>query len=81
MRVIRHESGWDIALDLVFTDKTTAETIAYRIRQAMHALIRDAVDSSMCGRKTGQNAPEDPPSPILRTIDDRDSKFTQPQER
>jgi len=51
MRVIRHESGWDIALDMVFTDKTTAHTIAQRIRHGVHALIRDAVDASMCGSK------------------------------
>jgi hypothetical protein len=51
MRVIRHESGWDIAMDMVFTDKTTAHTIAQRIRHGVHALIRDAVDASMCGCK------------------------------
>lgn len=51
MRVIRHESGWDIALDMVFTDKKTAETIARRIQHAVQALIRDAVDASMCGNK------------------------------
>jgi hypothetical protein len=51
MRVIRHESGWDIALDIVFTDKKTADTIAHRIQYAVHALMRDAVDASMCGRK------------------------------
>ena len=47
MRVIRHESGWDIALDMVFTDKHTADAVAKRIRNAVHALVRDAVDPSM----------------------------------
>lgn len=56
MRVIRHESGWDIALDMVFTDKHTAQTIAERIGAALHALVRDAVDASMCGRKTAKDA-------------------------
>lgn len=56
MRVIRHESGWDIALDMVFTDKHTADTIAKRIQHAVHALIRDAVDASMCGRKAANDA-------------------------
>lgn len=59
MRVIRHESGWDIALDMVFTDKHTAEIIAKRIQHAVHALIRDAVDASMCGRKGDKDASED----------------------
>jgi hypothetical protein len=49
MRVIRHESGWDIALDMVFTDKDKAEIFAKRIQHAIHALKRDAVDASMCG--------------------------------
>ena len=47
MRVIRHESGWDIGLDMVFTDKRTAVIVADRIRHAVRALVRDAVDPSM----------------------------------
>jgi hypothetical protein len=56
MRVIRLDSGWDIALDIVFTDKDTAYTIAERIQHPLHALIRDAVDASMCKRKAPRDA-------------------------
>lgn len=38
-------------MDMVFTDKTTAHTIAQRIRYGVHAPIRDVVDASMCGCK------------------------------
>jgi len=55
MRVIRHESGWDIALDMVFTHKETAEIIATRIQNAVHALVRDSVDESMCGHNDAEN--------------------------
>lgn len=58
MRVIRHESGWDIALDMVFADKITAAIIAERIQHAVHALILDAVDASMCGRTNAKDARE-----------------------
>jgi hypothetical protein len=55
MKVIRHDSGWDIALDMVFIDRTTAEIIAKRIQHAVHALVRDAVYESMCGRNTARD--------------------------
>lgn len=47
MRVIPNGSGWDIALDMIFNDKHTAFIISQRIEHALHALIRDAVDTSM----------------------------------
>jgi hypothetical protein len=47
VRVIRHESGWGIELDMLFADRQTAETIAKRIRHAVYALVRGAVDESM----------------------------------
>jgi hypothetical protein len=56
MRVVRHESGWDIALDMVFTDKKTAEIIAKRIQYAMPALVRGALDASMRGPKASPRA-------------------------
>lgn len=59
MRVIRHQSGWDIALDMVFTNKETAKTIAERIQHAVHALIRDAVDASMRRRTDAEHALRD----------------------
>src|SRR5512133_2273169 len=72
MRVIRHESGWDIAFDMVFTEKHTAAIIAKRIQAALPALVRGAIDPSMCRRKAAQAAPGEsdhialkPPSPIL----------------
>ena len=58
MRVIRHESGWDIALDMVFKDKNTADTVARRIQHAVHALIRGAVDASMCANKPAPDVHE-----------------------
>jgi hypothetical protein len=48
MKVIRNGTGWDIAFDMVFTDKGTAAIIAQRIAPLLSTLIRDAVDSSMC---------------------------------
>jgi hypothetical protein len=68
VRVIRHESGWDIALDMVFIDKKIAETIAERIRYGMHALIRDAVDASMCVHEAANDARGEPLSATARTI-------------
>jgi hypothetical protein len=72
MRVIRHESGWDIAFDMVFTEKHTAAIIAKRIQAALPALVREAVDAGMCGRKSAQDASEgsghiarEAPMPIL----------------
>jgi hypothetical protein len=70
MRVIRHESGWDIALDMVFTEKKTAEAIAERIRHAVHALIRGAVDETMCSRaqlpemSVGKHSPQPAGQPL-----------------
>jgi len=55
MRVIRHESGWDIALDMVFNDKDTADIIAKRIQPAVHSLVRDAVDARMSSPKMTEN--------------------------
>jgi hypothetical protein len=52
MRVIPNGLGWDIAVDMVFTDKQTAAIIAKRIRHAVHALIRGAVDETMCSGRT-----------------------------
>jgi hypothetical protein len=49
MKVIRNGTGWDIAFDMVFTDKATATIIAQRIAPLLSTLIRDAVDASMCG--------------------------------
>jgi hypothetical protein len=49
MKVIRNGIGWDIAFDMVFTDKVTATIIAQRIAPLLSTLIRDAVDESMCG--------------------------------
>ena len=63
MRVIRHESGWDIALDIVFNDKHTADIVAKRIQNAVYALIRDAVDTSMCGNKAAVDTRGEIPSP------------------
>lgn len=60
MRVIRHESGWDIALDMVFTDKQTAAIIAQRIRNAVHVLICNAVNTSMRVPKTADNEAGEP---------------------
>jgi hypothetical protein len=48
MKVIRNGTGWDIAFDMVFTDKHTAVTIARRIAPLLATLVRDAVDASMC---------------------------------
>lgn len=53
MRVIRHESGWDIALDMVFTDKQTAAIVSERIRHAVRVLVCSAVDPSMCSQESG----------------------------
>jgi len=50
MKVIPNGSGWDIAFDMVFTDKATASTIAQRIAPLSSTLVRDAVDASMCER-------------------------------
>lgn len=47
MRVIKNGLGWDIALDLVFTEKQTAAMVGARIQHAIHALVRGAVDTSM----------------------------------
>ena len=59
MRVIRYGSGWDIALDMVFTDQATAGTIAARLLPAIHALVREAVDASMCERNATKNVPKE----------------------
>ena len=48
MKVTRNGSGWDIAFDMVFTDKETAAIIAQRIAPLLSTLVRDAVDASMC---------------------------------
>jgi hypothetical protein len=48
MKVIRNGIGWDIAFDMVFTEKDTAVTIARRIAPLLATLVRDAVDPSMC---------------------------------
>jgi hypothetical protein len=48
---------------MVFTDKHTADVVAKRIQHAVHALIRDAVDASMCGNKAAVDAQGDIPSP------------------
>jgi hypothetical protein len=55
MRVIRNGTGWDIAFDLLFAEKATAEIIARRIAPLVATLVRDAVDASM-GRRL---APKD----------------------
>lgn len=78
MRVIRHESGWDIALNMVFTDKKTAETVANRIRHGMAALIRDAVDDSMCRREAGTGALGETVSRPPRTAAGQVSNARQP---
>lgn len=49
MKVIQNGTGWDIAFDMVFTDKATAAIIARRIAPLLSTLVRDAVDASMCG--------------------------------
>jgi len=59
MRVIRYGSGWDIALDMLFRDQVTAETIAGRLLPAIHALVREAVDASMCERKVDKTVPKE----------------------
>jgi hypothetical protein len=59
MRLIRYGSGWDIALDMVFTDQVTAKTIAARLLPAIHALVRDAVDASMSERNVAKNVPKE----------------------
>jgi len=59
MRVIRRGSGWDIALDMVFTDEAVAKTIAARLLPAIHALVREAVDPSMCERKAATSIPKE----------------------
>src|SRR5512133_947491 len=59
MRVIRCGSGWDIALDMVCTDQVTAGTIAARLLPAIHALVREAVDASMCERNVAKNVPKE----------------------
>src|ERR1051326_9279989 len=56
MRVIRNEAGWDIALDLIFRDRATAETIAARIQPSLHALLREAVDVSLRPRNVVQSS-------------------------
>jgi hypothetical protein len=56
MRVIRNEAGWDIALDLIFKDRDTAETIAARIQPVLHALLREAVDTSLRPRNVAQSS-------------------------
>jgi hypothetical protein len=50
MKVIRNGVGWDIAFDMIFTDKRTAAIIATRIAPLLPTLIRDAVDASMLGQ-------------------------------
>ena|SRR5690242_8530454 len=47
MKVVRNGVGWDIAFDMIFTDKQTAAIIARRIAPLLPTLIRDAVDASM----------------------------------
>ena len=47
MKVIRNVVGWDIAFDMTFTDKQTADMIAKRIAPLLPTLIRDVVDSGM----------------------------------
>lgn len=65
MRVIRYGSGWDIALDMVFTDQATAGTIAARLLPAIHALLREAVDASMSPSNAAKKAPDEIfPQPI-----------------
>jgi hypothetical protein len=64
MKVIRNGAGWDIAFDIVFTDKATATIIAQRIAPLLSTLVRDAVDASMCGpvlaaHDTHEGTPED----------------------
>lgn len=51
---IQYGSGWDIALDMVFSDRVTAGTIAARLLSAIHALVREAVDASMCERNVAK---------------------------
>lgn len=69
--MIRHESGWDVALDLVFTNKQTATTVANRIQHAVQALVRDAVDASMCVQKVIEDPRgETTPEPARKVLDD-----------
>jgi hypothetical protein len=68
MRVVRHGSGWDIALDMVFNEKHTAEIIAQRLQHAVSALVRSAVDPSMSrgAPGTASNAREEAPSATVK---------------
>ena len=59
MRVIRYGPGWDIALDMVFADQVTAEKIAARLLPAIHSLLREAVDASMCERNVARSVPKE----------------------
>lgn len=81
MRVIRYGSGWDIAVDMVFTDRKTAETVAERIRHAVTALIRDAVDASMCRRTDAGHAVRETCHVTPRYNRGRSSAPQQQQER
>lgn len=81
MRVIRHESGWDIALDMVFTDRKTAEIIAERIQHAVSALVRDSVDASMCRRTDAEHAVQETFHVTPRYNRGRSSALEQQQER
>jgi hypothetical protein len=65
---------------MVFTDKKTAETIAKRIRYGIHALIRDAVDASMCGREAANAARGELPSGSCPTTAGQCSDSRQPQQ-
>jgi hypothetical protein len=68
MRVVRHGSGWDIALDMVFNEKHTAEIIAQRLQHAVSALVRSAVDASMSrgAPGTARNAREEAQSATVK---------------
>src|ERR1700761_1867780 len=71
MKVIRNGTGWDIAFDMVFTDKSTAATIAQRIAPRLPTLVRDAVDPSMCKRPA---APQSTLLSISAAFSERDAQ-------
>jgi hypothetical protein len=70
MKVIRNGVGWDIAFDMIFTDKQTAAIIARRIAPLLPTLIRDAVDASMLDQAPrGIVAEREHPNTSTRTSD------------